>query len=101
MPYEKNGVPGHRTLPYIIDLSSANGTFLNGEKIEPQRYYELKEKDSLKFGFSSREYIVLHELSADGIESKDVDIEMDDDEADEVDLEGAEEKMAKTAGDYF
>lgn len=30
--------------PYIIDLESANGTFLNNQKIEPRRFYELKEK---------------------------------------------------------
>ncbi|KAL1773633.1 smad nuclear-interacting protein 1 [Sigmodon hispidus] len=40
-----------------------NGTFLNNKRIEPQRYYELKEKDILKFGFSSREYVLLHESS--------------------------------------
>lgn len=28
--------------PYIIDLESSNGTFLNGEKIEASRFYELK-----------------------------------------------------------
>lgn len=62
--------------PYIIDLNSANKTFLNGKPIDPQRYYELKEQDALKFGFSSREYIVLNELSAgaskdDGEEEED------------------------------
>ena len=40
---------------YIIDLGSGNGTFLNIKHIEPQRYYEFKEKDVLKFEFSSRE----------------------------------------------
>ena len=52
-------------LPYIIDLGSANGTYLNTERIEPQRYYELKEKDMVKFGFSSREYVLLHENSSE------------------------------------
>ena len=28
-----------------------------------QRYYELKEKDLLKFAHSSREYVVLHDGS--------------------------------------
>jgi len=54
-----------KVLPYIIDLGSSNGTFLNNQKIEPQRYVELREKDMLKFGFSSREYILLHENSDD------------------------------------
>ena len=32
--------------PYLMDLGSANGTFLNGEKIEPERFYELLEQVS-------------------------------------------------------
>lgn len=51
-----------------MDLESANGTFLNGKKVEPRKYYELFEKDVLKFGFSSREYVLLHENSADAVE---------------------------------
>ncbi|XP_015153272.1 smad nuclear-interacting protein 1 [Gallus gallus] len=58
-----DGTVGRRVKPYIIDLGSGNGTFLNNQRIEPQRYYELKEKDVLKFGFSSREYVLLHESS--------------------------------------
>ena len=54
-----------RVLPYIIDLGSSNGTYLNNTRIEPQRYYELKEKDVVKFGYSSREYVLLHENSED------------------------------------
>lgn len=57
--------------PYIMDLGSANGTYLNNKKIEPQRYYELFEKDVLKFGYSSREYVLLHENSADSGEDDD------------------------------
>eukprot|EP00890_Picochlorum_soloecismus_P002979 jgi/Picsp_1/3682/NSC_06519-R1_smad nuclear-interacting protein 1 len=45
--------------PYIIDLGSTNGTFLNGEKIDSERYYELLEKDLLQFGHSSREYVLM------------------------------------------
>ncbi|KAF6714995.1 Smad nuclear-interacting protein 1 [Oryzias melastigma] len=58
-----DGTTGRRVRPYIIDLASGNGTYLNNQRIEPQRYYELKEKDVLKFGFSSREYVLLHEFS--------------------------------------
>ena len=54
-----------RVLPYIIDLGSSNGTYLNNKRIDPQRYYELREKDMLKFGYSSREYVLLHEQSQD------------------------------------
>jgi len=60
-----DGMEANRILPYIIDLGSANGTYLNNKKIDPQRYVELKEKDVLKFGYSSREYVLLHENSED------------------------------------
>jgi len=49
--------------PYIIDLESTNGTFINGERVENARYYELKEKDLLKFGLSTREFVILHDES--------------------------------------
>ncbi|OAQ27375.1 SMAD/FHA domain-containing protein [Linnemannia elongata AG-77] len=49
------------TKPFIIDLESANGTFVNGTKIPPTRYYELKLSDVLKFGASTREFVLLHE----------------------------------------
>lgn len=58
-----DGTLGRRVRPYIIDLGSGNGTYLNNQRIEAQRYYELKEKDVIKFGFSSREYVLLHEFS--------------------------------------
>ncbi|KAM4699995.1 smad nuclear-interacting protein 1 [Discoglossus pictus] len=74
-----NGTSGRRVRPYIIDLGSGNGTYLNNQRIEPQRYYELKEKDVLKFGFSSREYVVLHETS----DTSEVDKKPDDDDEDE------------------
>lgn len=49
--------------PYLMDLNSTNGSFVNGSKIEPQRYVELLEKDVLRFGYSSREYVLLHDRS--------------------------------------
>lgn len=62
--YEReDGSRGRRVRPYIIDLDSANGTFVNNKRIEPRRYMELIERDVLKFGFSSREYVLLHEHS--------------------------------------
>ncbi len=48
--------------PYIIDLESTNGTYLNDKRLEAARYYELRPKDVLKFGFSSREYVFMHDL---------------------------------------
>ncbi|KAM8976512.1 smad nuclear-interacting protein 1 [Pelodytes ibericus] len=82
-----NGTPGRRVRPYIIDLGSGNGTYLNNQRIEPQRYYELKEKDVLKFGFSSREYVVLHESS----DTSEVEKKDDDDEEDEGTDEATDE----------
>ncbi|XP_034253572.1 smad nuclear-interacting protein 1 [Thrips palmi] len=60
-----NGTVGKRIRPYIIDLDSANGTFVNNNKIDPRKYVELLERDVLKFGYSSREYVLLHEQSKD------------------------------------
>lgn len=66
VPYTReNGTRGQRVRPYLIDLDSANGTFVNGVKLEPRRYHELLERDVIKFGFSSREYVLLHEQSKD------------------------------------
>ncbi|XP_020627183.1 smad nuclear-interacting protein 1-like [Orbicella faveolata] len=64
--YERaDGTASKKVKPYIIDLDSINGTFLNNQKIDPRRFYELKEKDVLKFGFSTREYVILTEKSQD------------------------------------
>lgn len=57
----KDGMMVQAVRPYIMDLGSTNGTFLNGERIEAQLYYELLEKDMLKFGNSTREYVLLKE----------------------------------------
>ncbi|KAI3456960.1 hypothetical protein Pfo_013623 [Paulownia fortunei] len=59
-----DGTMSKRVRPYLMDLGSTNGTFINDNQMEPQRYYELFEKDTLKFGNSSREYVLLHENSA-------------------------------------
>lgn len=50
-----------RCRPYIMDLESTNGTFLNSVRIEGARYYELRKGDVLKFGGSTREYVLLTE----------------------------------------
>jgi smad nuclear-interacting protein 1 len=48
-----------RVKPYVIDLESANGTVLNGERVAESRYLELRDKDMLKFGHSTREYVLM------------------------------------------
>ena len=47
--------------PYIMDLASTNKTYLNGTVVEDSRYYELKEKDVIKFGHSTREYVIIRD----------------------------------------
>ena len=64
--------------PFIIDLESTNSTFVNDEAIPTSRFYELKPSDGLssfllisafisqgflvlKFGQSTREYVLLHD----------------------------------------
>jgi len=47
--------------PYLMDLGSTNGTFLNGDRVEASRYYELLAKDVVTFGSSTREYVLLKE----------------------------------------
>ena len=62
--YERaDGSAGRTVRPYLIDLEAANGTYVNNQRVEAKRYVELFEKDVLKFGFSSREYVLLHEES--------------------------------------
>lgn len=40
--------------PYVIDLDSANGTKVNGEKVPERRYVEVRSGDVVVFGESSR-----------------------------------------------
>lgn len=83
VPFKRDdGSTGKRIRPYVIDLESANGTFINNKKIEAKKYIELIEKDVLKFGFSSREYVLLHENSKDD--------EHDDDYVEDVKIEAKE-----------
>jgi len=60
-----DGAVGRKVKPYVLDLESTNGTYVNNNRIDPRRYVELIEKDVIKFGFSSREYVILHEKSKD------------------------------------
>ncbi|XP_063693325.1 smad nuclear-interacting protein 1-like isoform X2 [Bolinopsis microptera] len=62
----QDGSQTQKVKPYLMDLESTNGSFLNNVKIEARRYYELKERDIVKFGFSTREYVILHDKT-DGV----------------------------------
>jgi len=74
VPYTRaDNTQGRRVQLYVMDLNSANGTFVNNNKIETQKYIQLLEKDVLKFGFSSREYVLLHDQSKDDEEDVGVD----------------------------
>ncbi|KAK2772589.1 hypothetical protein FQN53_004511 [Emmonsiellopsis sp. PD_33] len=48
-----------RVRPYLIDLESANGSTVNGDPAPKGRYMELMDKDILKFGLSTREYVLM------------------------------------------
>ncbi|XP_078164169.1 uncharacterized protein LOC144559099 isoform X1 [Carex rostrata] len=61
---QPDGMMVNEVRPYLMDLESTNGTFVNDNRLEPRRYYELMEKDTIRFGNSSREYVLLHENSA-------------------------------------
>ncbi|KAI1175273.1 SMAD/FHA domain-containing protein [Nemania sp. FL0916] len=45
--------------PYLIDLESANGTSLNSKEVPSSRYLELRDKDMIQFGQSTREYVLM------------------------------------------
>ncbi|GKY97760.1 hypothetical protein MPSEU_000734200 [Mayamaea pseudoterrestris] len=47
------------TQPYLMDLESSNGTTLNGVPLDGARYYQLKKGDVMRFGASTREYVLL------------------------------------------
>lgn len=80
-----NGSAGKRVRPYLIDLDSANGTYINNKRIDAKKYVELLEKDVVKFGYSSREYVLLHENSKD--EAMDDDVKPEDEEIkEEIDI---------------
>jgi smad nuclear-interacting protein 1 len=48
-----------RVRPYLLDLESANGTKLNGDTVEGSRYLELRDKDMIQLGHSTREYVLM------------------------------------------
>ncbi|PFH55755.1 hypothetical protein XA68_17682 [Ophiocordyceps unilateralis] len=48
-----------KTKPYLLDLESANGTILNDAAVPKSRFLELRPKDMILFGHSTREYVVM------------------------------------------
>lgn len=40
--------------PYVIDLESANGTRVNGERVPERRFVEVRSGDVVTFGESTR-----------------------------------------------
>ncbi len=47
--------------PFLIDLESSNGSYVNDTEIPTSRYYQLRTGDTLTFGASTREYVLLDE----------------------------------------
>jgi smad nuclear-interacting protein 1 len=45
--------------PYLIDLDGVNGTMLNSKKVPGRQYLELRNKDMITFGLSTREYVLI------------------------------------------
>jgi len=83
LPYTRSdGERSRRTRPYLIDLESSNGTYINDERIQPSRYYELKHGDEIKFGFSSRSFIILNATAARN-QMEDVKQESEDEDEEE------------------
>ena len=39
-----NGTLSQMVKPYVLDLGSVNGTTLQNDRLEPERYYELMNK---------------------------------------------------------
>lgn len=53
-----------RIQPFLIDLESSNGSYVNNTEIPASRYYQLRTGDTLTFGASTREYVLLDEGSS-------------------------------------
>jgi smad nuclear-interacting protein 1 len=42
-----------------MDLESVNGTFIDKDRLEPARYYEIRNNDLINFGMSTRDYVLM------------------------------------------
>ena len=52
-------MPVEAVRPYLMDLGSTNGTFINNERLEPQRFYELLEKVNLNLNAAVTSRVVV------------------------------------------
>lgn len=59
LQYLRSDSHGRHIHPYLMDLDSSHGTYLNQRRLTPNRYYKLEENDIIRFGESSREYVLL------------------------------------------
>lgn len=50
---------GRHIYPYLIDLGSSTGTYLNRRRIDANRFYKLEVNDVIQFGESAKEYVLL------------------------------------------
>lgn len=57
-------VGGRVNKPYLLDLNSTNKTTLNRNTVDDSRYYELREKDCLRFGACALDYVLLHDSAS-------------------------------------
>lgn len=47
--------------PFLIDLESSNGSFVNKVEVPPSRYYELKNGDTITLADCDRDFVILME----------------------------------------
>jgi len=58
---------------YVMDLGSSHGTFVNGKRLESKKREALHDGDVVKFGASTREYVV--KLDVDSPDDKTNDVQ--------------------------
>lgn len=56
---DDQGKTTQQVKPYIIDLESSNGTFLNGQEIPTSRFIELQAEDTIRFGDSENDHVLV------------------------------------------
>jgi smad nuclear-interacting protein 1 len=58
---DEYGTMQKQVKPYLIDLGSTNGSYVNRKEVPSERFYELRSTDSLAFGDDEREFVLLEE----------------------------------------